>query len=437
MMSGIFISYRRRDSIAIAGRIFDRLASYFGSGDVYIDIDTIPPGVDFFKHISGGMEQAKVVLALIGESWAGMQGPNRSRLHDPDDFVRIELELAFTRKIPVIPVLLGHNAMPSAADLPPSIADICQLNAAYIDLGRDFHPHLDRLIRDVERHLRPGGANVGQSLPGENSVELMERYFKQCDAFITVSPEHTLITQPKTELIGFRDLINLLFSIEKVDGKLRPLIWILDIGRQQFNDLDARMRFLNVQSLMARFKALKRFEDEGSDERWSWLQSRAVVVLLDIRSEARPGGPGRRPAFSAHNVSLTTLDSVWLDSDNFRDLYGDNLERVRQRTFNVFFSASSAWSAASEWGINELRYFGYEQFSSRQRRADFQTRGLELPPLPTNYMEAFRAVCAASAYALGLQNWSKQSFPDEDEATRQLRYLGYQTLRIDEFLETY
>lgn len=165
-MSGIFISYRRRDSIAIAGRIFDRLTGHFGAGQVYIDIDTIPPGVDFLKHISGGMEQAKVVLALIGETWLHMQGPNGRRLDDPGDFVRIEIELALARNIPVIPVLLGPTAMPRAEELPTSITGLTQRNAAHVDLGRDFHPHTDRLIRDLERHLRPGGVSGGQALPG-------------------------------------------------------------------------------------------------------------------------------------------------------------------------------------------------------------------------------------------------------------------------------
>jgi hypothetical protein len=436
-MSGIFISYRRRDSIAIAGRIFDRLTGHFGAGQVYIDIDTIPPGVDFLKHISGGMEQAKVVLALIGETWLHMQGPNGRRLDDPGDFVRIEIELALARNIPVIPVLLGPTAMPRAEELPASITGLTQRNAAHVDLGRDFHPHTDRLIRDLERHLRPGGASGGQALPGEYIDDLVKRYFHECDAFITVSPEHTLITQPKTELIGFRNLMTSFRAIEETDGKQRPLIWVLDLGRQKFDDLDARMRFLNVQSLLSRFKALKRFEEVGAQERWQWLQLRAAIVLLDTRGDARHGERIRRPTFAAHNVSLTTLDSIWLDSQNFRDLYGNNLERVRHRTFSVFFNALSDWSSASEWGMDEFRYFGYAQFLSDGMRVELQTRGIELPPLSTNYVEAYRAVCAACAYVLGLKYHSNMTLLAGEDAMQQLRYLGYHVLGLNEFIENY
>jgi len=44
-MANIFISYRRSDSAAIAGRIRDRLAQYYGADAIFIDIDSIPFGM--------------------------------------------------------------------------------------------------------------------------------------------------------------------------------------------------------------------------------------------------------------------------------------------------------------------------------------------------------------------------------------------------------
>ncbi len=35
----IFISYRQKDNIAIAGRIFDRLQAHFGRDNVFMDVD--------------------------------------------------------------------------------------------------------------------------------------------------------------------------------------------------------------------------------------------------------------------------------------------------------------------------------------------------------------------------------------------------------------
>ncbi len=43
-MPKIFISYRRNDSAAHTGRIYDRLEGHFGQGQVFMDVDTIKPG---------------------------------------------------------------------------------------------------------------------------------------------------------------------------------------------------------------------------------------------------------------------------------------------------------------------------------------------------------------------------------------------------------
>ena len=43
----IFISYRRSDSIANTGRIYDYLERRFGRDRVFKDVDSIPLGVNF------------------------------------------------------------------------------------------------------------------------------------------------------------------------------------------------------------------------------------------------------------------------------------------------------------------------------------------------------------------------------------------------------
>ena len=45
-MPRVAISYRRTDSDAITGRIFDRLVARYGSESVFRDIDSMPAGVD-------------------------------------------------------------------------------------------------------------------------------------------------------------------------------------------------------------------------------------------------------------------------------------------------------------------------------------------------------------------------------------------------------
>jgi formylglycine-generating enzyme required for sulfatase activity len=152
-MPKIFLSYRRQDSLGVAGRIYDRLRTHFGDDAIFWDMDAIPFGLDFREHIRSAVDQCDVLLAVIGRHWAGATGPAR-RIDDPRDFVRIEIEAALERDLPVIPILIDRAEMPGEADLPPSLARLAYRNAIELDQGRDFHHHVDRLINGIERLLR-------------------------------------------------------------------------------------------------------------------------------------------------------------------------------------------------------------------------------------------------------------------------------------------
>jgi formylglycine-generating enzyme required for sulfatase activity len=150
-MPRIFICYRRDDSAGISGRIYDRLATRFGRENVVMDIDVVPLGVDFRKFLHGEVDTCNVLLAVIGRKWFGRTPKRGRRLDGPKDFVRIEIEAALAKGIPIIPVLIDGVRMPSENELPSSIADLAYLNAIEIDPGRDFHLHMDRLVRGIER----------------------------------------------------------------------------------------------------------------------------------------------------------------------------------------------------------------------------------------------------------------------------------------------
>src|SRR5436309_13635421 len=134
-MPKIFISYRREDSGYAVLAIYDRLSSHFGREAVFMDIDTIPFGVDFRKHLDEAVGQCDILLAVIGESWLEVRfkdGPKQGqrRLDDPADFVRLEIQAALARDIPVIPVLVGSAAMPAEQQLPEGLRDLAYRNAA-------------------------------------------------------------------------------------------------------------------------------------------------------------------------------------------------------------------------------------------------------------------------------------------------------------------
>src|SRR5262249_7141924 len=68
-MPNVFISYRREDSTDITYRLDDWLSRHFGRDNVFLDIDTIPPGVDFHKHLDAAVGRCDVLLAVIGSLW--------------------------------------------------------------------------------------------------------------------------------------------------------------------------------------------------------------------------------------------------------------------------------------------------------------------------------------------------------------------------------
>jgi len=146
----IFISYRREDSADVSGRIYDRLVEKFGREAIFKDVDTIPIGVDFRKHLNEAVGQCSVLLAVIGRQWlnvADEQG-NR-RLDNSADFVRIEIEAALQRTIPVVPLLVHGVSMPKDAEMPPSLEDLAYRNGQQIRADPDFHRDMDRLIRNL------------------------------------------------------------------------------------------------------------------------------------------------------------------------------------------------------------------------------------------------------------------------------------------------
>ncbi len=149
-MSKIIVSYRRSDSAAITGRIFDRLIDRYGEESVFMDIDRIPFGTDFRHHIQDALRDADILLAVVGPTWLGKTADGRTRIQDEADPVRVEIETALKQGLTVIPVLVDNAPMPGAADLPESIRDFAYINAAPIDVGRDFRQHMERLTRSID-----------------------------------------------------------------------------------------------------------------------------------------------------------------------------------------------------------------------------------------------------------------------------------------------
>ena len=162
-MGNIFISYRRGDSIASAGRIRDHLVQAFGRKRVFVDVDDIPHGQDFVKTLQSKLAESQVLLAIIGPTWLDVRDANgRRRLDDPEDFVAIEIASALTRdKIAVIPVLIDGAKMPAAAELPEALKGLARRNAIEVR-NTQFSSDADRLIKSLTPMMGGGGSSRGR-----------------------------------------------------------------------------------------------------------------------------------------------------------------------------------------------------------------------------------------------------------------------------------
>jgi hypothetical protein len=164
-MPTIVISYRRADVKAVAGRIYDRLASRYGAASVFMDVDHIPLGIDYRSHIKSVLTQSDVLLAVIGPAWLGARPDGRRRIDEAADPVRLEVETALGQGARVIPLLVDDTPMPGEPELPESLKDFAFLNAAPIDSGQDFGAHMARLIASLDQILKDKGAGPVDNVP--------------------------------------------------------------------------------------------------------------------------------------------------------------------------------------------------------------------------------------------------------------------------------
>jgi hypothetical protein len=151
-MGGIFVSYRRDDSQGFAGRLADDLEELFGAEQVFRDVE-IPVGLDFTEVLHRAVAGCDALLVVIGRHWQGTAASGvRSRLFEPGDWVRTEIEAALAQRKLLVPVLVGGAAMPRAEQLPDSIAALAR-RQAYVISDRDWQHGLQQLAAELRRRL--------------------------------------------------------------------------------------------------------------------------------------------------------------------------------------------------------------------------------------------------------------------------------------------
>lgn len=158
----VFINYRREETAGHAGRLYDELAERFGEEHVFMDVDTIEPGVDFTEAVREAVGACDAFVAVIGRQWVQVcDRRGRRRLDNPEDFVRVEIEAALDRGVRLIPALVQEAEMPSSDELPDCLAPLARRNALNVSDDR-WRYDVGRLVAALERLEQEKAATAGR-----------------------------------------------------------------------------------------------------------------------------------------------------------------------------------------------------------------------------------------------------------------------------------
>jgi len=152
MSSRIFISYRRRDAASYTIGLAEILRATYGPDRVFIDTDSIRAGSAWPDALETALDEAAVVIVVIGPRWLRAANEHGRRLlDDADDWVRREIERALQRGVTIVPVLIEGAAMPAPDALPPSLAPLTSRQAirVHADSWSRDHAALHQVVENA------------------------------------------------------------------------------------------------------------------------------------------------------------------------------------------------------------------------------------------------------------------------------------------------
>jgi alkylated DNA nucleotide flippase Atl1 len=231
---------------------------HFGDQRVFVDVDTIEPGMDFAEAIAAAVGSCQVLLALIGDRWLdSTDRKGRRKLDDSNDLVRLEIQAALERNIRVIPILVDGVAMPTAEELPPNLAGLARRHAFELSYSR-FRDDARRLVGLLDRLLAappPSPATVPPQRQQDLAAEEQRRTTREKSTVLRLVssgdiPDGTpLMLRPTTEVTPeVRAAIEAWVNQDPRRGRARwyndrrqPLAWEYDGGRYRPTEIVRRV----------------------------------------------------------------------------------------------------------------------------------------------------------------------------------------------------
>jgi hypothetical protein len=149
-MPRIYVSSRRTDSASMPGRIIAALSEAFDPDNVTASGDA-PPGMASKVRIEREVGLYEVVLVIMGDQWATARNQyGFSALFEPNDSIRMEIETGLRLGKVIMPVLVNTAEMPSAANVPATLAPLVEKTAVRVRDGADFEWDMQTLIAQLD-----------------------------------------------------------------------------------------------------------------------------------------------------------------------------------------------------------------------------------------------------------------------------------------------
>ena len=136
---------------------------------LFMDVEGIEPGLDFEPVIEKAVRACDILLAFIGPTWLGPKDDGRYRIHEPNDYVRLEIVTALKRRIRVVPVLVDGAAFPDMNLIPKDLAPLAKKNWVTIDHD-NFGAGIEKLLDTIERVAPELVYRDGQSAAASRSA---------------------------------------------------------------------------------------------------------------------------------------------------------------------------------------------------------------------------------------------------------------------------
>jgi hypothetical protein len=215
MPGKIFINYRRGDDPGNTGRLFDRLERTFSAERLFMDVDSIKPGIDFVRVLEEQVGQSDVMLTVIGEDWINARDTaDIRRLDNHSDYVRAEIRLALNQGKRVIPVLIGNARFPRPDELPEDIRGLSTRNAVRLTHER-FRSEVQSLINVIQEALVEAEKIRRSELEKQRRDRKIEarRRAEEAKASLSKSPMRTSLNRARYGVLVMLAMNFLLYSL--------------------------------------------------------------------------------------------------------------------------------------------------------------------------------------------------------------------------------